>query len=133
MTNMLWVAQKAVFEALEAALALSNVPVFDHVPADQAYPYVSIDRQNTSRADYFDGEAANHFFYLSVWSDHRGMKQVTDILTTIETALHRKKLSLFSGEAVALKVTSVNCSKDADGLTYMGSAAISFLIDYHKD
>lgn len=132
MANYQWAAQLAVFEALEAALSDISVPVFDHVPPDQSYPYVSLDKQIVRRADCYDAQAADHLIWLTVWSDYRGMKEVTDILSVIEETFHRKKLTLSEGTAVAPKVSNVSASPDVDGLTYMGRAVIEFYIDYQK-
>lgn len=130
MANYLWAAQTAVFATLETALAPSNVPVFDQAPADQPYPYVLLDKQIVRPDDCLDAQEGDHLIWLSVWSDYRGMKEVTDIISVIKQAFHRQKLALSEGQASGVKVSNVSIDQDADGLTYMGRAVIEFHIDY---
>jgi len=112
---------KAVFEALDAAL---SVPVFDHVPQDQPAPFVALDSQDIADRDTLRDRARAHVLTISVWSQHRGQKQVLELLAEIDAALHDAKLALDTGVAVMARITDARSVLDADGLTYMGAVTL---------
>jgi len=65
--------QTAVYSALDAGL---SVPIYDSVPQDATYPYVTIDYQDSSRANWLSDRKDQKIMYFSVWSDYRGQKEV---------------------------------------------------------
>ncbi|MFP4538728.1 MAG: DUF3168 domain-containing protein, partial [Dichotomicrobium sp.] len=113
--------QKAVVDALDAAL---DTPVFDHVPQDQAMPFVSVAAQDIGDADTLTSRAWRHVLTLSVWSEHRGQKEVLEILAEIDGALHDAKLSLESGTAILARIVDSRSRADQDGKTYIGTVTL---------
>lgn len=113
--------QKAVYDALVAGL---SVPVFDHVPQGQAAPFVALSAQDVADRDIYASRGWLHVLSLNVWSQHRGQKQVLDILAEIDAALHDVSLSLDTGEAVLARVADARSVLDADGMTYRGAVTL---------
>ena len=73
-----WAFQKAVFEALTANANLMGAVsgVYDHVPADSAFPYVTIGETTVTdwSSKTFDGQV--HSVTLHVWSRGAGTQGV---------------------------------------------------------
>lgn len=118
--------QKAIYVALDTAL---SVPVFDHVPIGQSYPFVTIDAQDVHPNDYLVQQKSLRNIYLTVWSEKRGQKEVNSIMQDIYTALHRQQLTLDAGRIILCRVTRQNSRLDADGLSYMGSMTLEILTE----
>ena len=87
--------QRAIYQRLSAEL---TVPVFDAVPDDTLYPYVTI--------------------------DHQGQAEVRRILNEIDVALDERHLSVDEGRAVSVRVIASDTNREPDGRTYMGSATV---------
>lgn len=115
--------QKAVLEALNIALA-GTVPAYDHVPQDAAFPFVDMSSQQVLDNDADGVRSFEHLFYLAVWSDYRGQKEVLEILGRIHAGLHAKRLVLESGAFVNCRMTEQRTQLDQDGLTYQGAATL---------
>ena len=122
---------RAIRELLTTALA-GTCAVYDHPPRDAAMPFVTFDRHLTQPEDDLAEWMSVHDVTLTVWSDTRGPKQVREILGGIRKALHQVPLTLAAGEAVSCRVERTDATRDADGVTYMGTAQISVLTD-NKD
>ena len=115
--------QKAVLEALGIALA-GDVPVYDHVPDDALFPFVELSSQQVLDNDADGMPGFEHNFFLTVWSEYRGQKEIWEILGRIHTGLHDRKLILESGTQVNCRVTGQRTELDQDGLTYQGAVTL---------
>lgn len=113
-----------VLAACQIALAPLTVPVYDHVPQQRAYPFVSIDLQQVLANDGAETQGFIHNCYLSVWSEYRGQKEVWTILDALWRGLHDNNLRLETGILVLCQVTEQRCDLDADGLTYQGNLTL---------
>nr|WP_155664927.1 DUF3168 domain-containing protein [Pseudomonas aeruginosa] len=114
--------QQAVYQRLTAEL---SVPVFDAVPADTPYPYVTLDREVARNTSPISGrKRKQRLIYLSVWSDHQGQAEVRRILNEIDAALDERHLSVDEGRAVSVRVIASDTNREPDGRTYMGSATV---------
>lgn len=124
--------RQAVAKAIYAKLAadLAPVLVFDHVPADQAYPFVEVARHLDQPDDTLAEHGSVHLIYLSVWSSHRGRKEVNTILGSITEALHHKPLVLEDGEAILVEIIDTDAVRDADGITYQGTATVRLRVGH---
>lgn len=123
--------QTAIYTALNTALGSSPVvPVYDFVPQGTAYPYVTIDFQDDSNADFLSARKSRKIMYFAVWSDYRGQKEVLEIMSRIDTALHQKELVLSSGRIAQMRVLSKRTNREPDGLTYMGQLRLEVLLEY---
>ncbi|MDF3842671.1 DUF3168 domain-containing protein [Pseudomonas citronellolis] len=114
--------QRAIYQRLTAEL---SVPVYDAVPADTSYPYVTIDREVTQNTSPISGRRRKQrLIYLSVWSARQGQAEVKQILGEIEDALDERRLPVDEGRAVSVRVIASDTNREPDGRTYMGSATV---------
>lgn len=114
--------QAALYARLSDEL---SVPVYDAVPMNTPYPYVTIDSELMSNASPLSGrKRAIRLMYLSVWSDYRGQAEVKRLNAEIETALDGRPLVLADGRAFGVRVERMGTSRDADGLTYQGTVTV---------
>lgn len=121
--------QEAIYTALSGNVG-SGVAVYNHVPQDSAYPYVVIGGCEASEMDWLTTRLEDMHVYLSVWSQYKGSKQVLDIISAIDTALHNKRLQLDVGYNILTKIKKKRCSIDADGITYMGNLTLKCEVYY---
>lgn len=117
---------KAVLAELESALSVS---VYDGVPQGSAYPYVTLDTVSVAQEDYLNDRMERRTQTLTVWSTKKGQSEVLGILSDIEDALHRKKLTLDTGRVAGSYVTRKATFRDADGETFQGQIIFEFLIE----
>jgi Protein of unknown function (DUF3168) len=128
MSDAGWAIQTAIFTALNGNIG-AGVSVYNHVPQNAAYPYVVIDGCEIVSDDYFTERKSTYNVYLSVWSQYNGNRQVLDIISAIDTALHRKKLTLTFGSMVNMIIARKRCKIDADGITYMGAVSLNIIVE----
>lgn len=122
MANPGFALQKALYERLTTEL---SVPVYDAVPADTPYPYVTIDREVAQNTSPISGRRRKQrLIYLSVWSAHQGQAEVKRILGEIEDALDERRLPVDEGRTVSVRVIASDTNREPDGRTYMGSATV---------
>jgi len=120
--------QKALYDKLTESL---NVPVFDSVPAGTPYPYITLDYETADNLSPLSGKKReNRLFYLSVWSDYKGQSEVKSINSEISTALDEVKLPLSTGNAVSVRVIRTASTRDADGVTFMGSVTLRIITQH---
>lgn len=113
--------QKGVLRAGTIALADLGVRVFDSVPHSRAFPFVAMDLHQVLQNDGSEIHGFIHVFYLSVWSEYRGAKEVWEILDRLWRGLHDQRLLLENGAHVLCQVSEHHCDRDADGVTYQGN------------
>lgn len=117
--------QRALFERLSAEL---SVPVFDAVPMDTPYPYVTIDSETLTNSSPISGRnRAQRLFYLSVWSDYQGQAEVKRLNGEIYQALNERPLELSVGRAVSVRVQNMTSNREPDGRTYQGSVTVRII------
>jgi hypothetical protein len=123
--------QTALYSALTSAVSgLTPVPgVYDSVPKGVALPYVVIDAQQALDGDALVARRDDVFFYLSVWSDYPGQKQVLTIMDAIRAALHRQRLDVSTGRVVTVRVASLRTERDVDEQTYQGIITLRLLVE----
>ena len=117
-----WPLQKAVFDALSANTDLTAVVsgIYDHVPADTAFPYVTLGETTVSdwSSKSFDGQ--EHLLTLHVWSRAKGRKEAKEIMALVYDTLHDAALAVEGQELVNLRFDFAQTLKDPDGLTVHG-------------
>ena len=127
MTDLSWPVQQTVFTTLTGNAGIqvllgSPARVYDHVPTDATFPYLTIgdDTAREAGAKTFEGQEIT--LTLHAWSRQRGRNQTKDILAAAYTALHDQSLSLTGGTLVNLRYEFSDTFLDTDGLTYHGVA-----------
>jgi len=137
MSSIDFAVQKAIDALLVPALAslqapgmsAPGVPVYDHAPAGSAYPYVRYGRKIKTPDNLLAEKMARVQLSISVFSNFRGQEQVDEILARIEDTLDDASLTLATGEAVRCDLERADTTIDADGVTYMGSAIYTVLVN----
>lgn len=119
--------QTAIYTELDANL---SVPIYDSVPQDASYPYVTIDYQDSSNANYLSKRKDQKIMYFAVWSDYRGQKEVLEIMAELDSLLNDKKFNLTTGRIAQMRVLSKRTNREADGVTYMGQLRLQVLLEF---
>lgn len=100
------------------------VPVYDAVPLDTPYPYVTFDRVLSNNADPLASQRDERFIYLSVWSEYQGQMEVVGIMDQIREAIHEQRLPTTVGRVISVRFLRGDTSRDVDGGTYTGSVTL---------
>lgn len=124
--SAIFAVQKAVIARLTTALA--PVPVFDHAPPGQEFPFVAIGRQQVSPEDTFTEGVQRHVMTLTFLTQYRGQKQVLELVETARASLHRAHFALETGGLVSSLCGQIVTSIDADGLTWTGNLDVTFIV-----
>jgi Protein of unknown function (DUF3168) len=119
-----WALQKAVHVALTNATALTalmgGVRVFDDVPRNIPFPYIthgeSIVRDWSTATD----EGHEHSLSIHVWSQGAGRKQAHEILGLIERTLDQQALALDGHQLITLHHEHSEVRRESDGETWRG-------------
>lgn len=109
-----WPLQQAIYSALDAAL---SVPVYDDVPQDATFPYVTIGEDTV--ADRGTKAEAGQEFTVTVhaWSRQRGRKEAKEILGQIYAALHEQALTVTGFGVSLVRFEFADSFLDQDGVT----------------
>lgn len=131
-----WALQVAVVSALGPLAALKtamgvvsgNATVLDHVPENQAMPYVEYEDGDSAEWDTGAGDGGmeyghEHRFRLFCWSDYEGKKQAKEMLAAIETRLRdatNLDLSASGHRVVNIRMMFSYVLRDAERQAYYG-------------
>lgn len=128
--SLSFAVQKAVYAALVGPLAALSPPtaIVDHAVEDQAFPFVELSRVFLAPDHELAHRYTRYQLALTVFSTYRGQKQVLDILDAIDAALDDATLSLEQGTSVLVTRDRADTARDADGVTYTGSALYTLLV-----
>lgn len=132
MPNLAHIAlQKAVFLRLsgDSALAALVGGVYDRVPQDANFPYVSIDplkgtdwSTKTTRGMEFEVQ-------VNVWSREGGKKQAATIMEQIFALLHDASFSVENNTLVLSRLAHSTVNVEKDGWTYAGIMQFRMLLE----
>jgi len=116
--------QAALLSALDNAV---SCPVYDAVPQEASYPYMTMDYSVSTNEDFLGGERRDvRFYYLSIWSRAYGSAEVYSIMAEID-ALNETPMTLSSGDMVSLRVERKRTSREPDNLTFMGQVTLRII------
>lgn len=116
--------QTAIFAALGADTDLTGLlggaKIFDHAPANTAFPYVTFGR--TSVYDWSTGteSGAEQLFTLHVWSKARGKAETLAIMERAQHVLHDQPMALDEHHLVNLRLEFAEARLDEDLAVYHG-------------
>jgi hypothetical protein len=125
--------QKAIFVALEADAALAALlggpKIYDHAPADVAFPYVTFGR--TSIFDWStDTESGSELlFTLHVWSKRPGKREALAVIEAIRAVLDDAALDLDSHHLASLRLEFAEARYDEEQAVYHGLARFRALVE----
>lgn len=121
-----WAVQQAIFDALTGAAALTALlgdgaaGVYDDVPENATFPYVTIGETFLSPFDTKTEIGVEHVVVLHIWSRYEGAKECKQIMTAIYDALNRAALSVSGQTVVDSRFTFAQTMRDPDGETRHG-------------
>jgi len=86
---MLWDIQKAIYTELanDTTLMSKITGVFDEVPENQDYPYITLGEATINPYDTFGKKGKETTHTMHIWSDYQGTKELYDIFAEIERIL----------------------------------------------
>jgi len=118
--------QKAVFAALSAdagiVAALGEAKVFDRVPPNATFPYVTFGRTSIYDWSTASESGTEQLFTLHVWSKAHGKAETLSILERIGAVLHEQPLALDGHALVNLRREFFEVRFDDDLDLYHGLA-----------
>lgn len=122
--------QKAMYSALTGDSALDALinGVFDRVPDNTAYPYVTIG--NAQWRDWSTQSKQGSEIHLDVhaYSRKGGRKEALDILARVYAVLHDGSLSATGQHLVMMRCESAQVRQMEDGLSYIGEMNVRLLL-----
>lgn len=125
MSEAMFAVQDAVYDLLVAnagmQAVLGNPPrIYDYVPQNAAFPYLTLGDTRAENFDTKDGVGINQLITLHAWSRYRGQKEMKDILKAVNLALHRSSMTVSGYNFTDCRFESAETFLDDDGLTYHG-------------
>jgi hypothetical protein len=120
--------QKAIFDALKASPALAGGRVYDSVPANAEFPYVSIGEEQIVGDGNSCGDGWEIFADVHVWSRKPGFPEAKGIAATVVDRV--TAVTSVSGFAVIeVEFQDMRALRDTDGLTSHIVCSFRFIID----
>lgn len=126
------VVQTEIYQCLLADQALSAAisnRIYDSVPQDATFPYVTIGEDIHSAWDTHYEVGSWVSITIHVWSRHKGKQETKSIQGLIYNALHRVSLSSPGFNFTAVDFDSSQSFLDADGLTRHGVSTFRVLVE----
>jgi hypothetical protein len=120
--------QVALFDRLEAEVV--SCPIYDHVPMNAPFPYVTIGTEISTNDDALASRREIRLIYLAVWSDFEGQEQVKLLMAEIDAALHERPMPLTTGRVVSIRVIRKQAIPEPDGVTYQGSVTLRIITQH---
>jgi hypothetical protein len=116
--------QKAIYARLagDAALAdLVGARIYDNVPGDAGYPYLTLGEAAVD--DWSDGEAAGaeHRLVFNAYTRGGGRAEAKTVMGAVNAAIHDANLALDGHHLVNLRFVATETRREADGATWRGT------------
>lgn len=133
MREAAWELQKAVFKRLNEDSQLMSLvtAVYDFVPEEAEFPYVSIGEQTDVPFNTKFTVGENRTLVLHGWSDYPGKKQGYEINNLMLQALTKSPIQLEGGFSLQdfRKEPGSTVFQDIDGRTYHSVLRVRFYIN----
>lgn len=108
--------QRALFATLSANLA--DVEIYDHVPADAAYPYVTFGPATVRDIGGVDAPLDEHTALIFVWSKADSRVEAAETAAAVRAALEEAAVSLVGHTLVSRAVEQIETTRDAKTRIY---------------
>ncbi len=103
---------------------LGGEHVFDDVPRDAPFPYITIGEIETRDWSTQTSRGQEHSVTVNLWSRYRGRKQVQDLIAEVDRVLDGADLPLLNHRLVNLSTVFWTALRDPDGETYRGTVRL---------
>lgn len=117
MTGLASAFQKALYARLNGAL---GVPVYDKVPQDTPFPYVTIGDDTEIDWSTKDSPGKESTISIHTWSRYAGRLETKELLGKIEALLGDRPLTIPGYWNLLLYADFSTTMLDDDGVTYHG-------------
>lgn len=111
------------------ALMAVAAAIYDNVPKDGTFPYVSIGAWSGVEDDAEGISGREVTTQIDTWSRAPGSEQCQQMTDLVRRALHRQPLSLAQNALVDAWVISDDVRRDPDGLTWHGIVRVRALVE----
>lgn len=126
-----WVLQKAVYQRLTmdagVLAVLGGAKVFDDVPRQVAFPYVTFGAARSEDWSTGDSEGLEHTLVLNIWSRVGGRREVLGVGEAVRAALIETPLVMPGHRLVLMRLQALDVRRGADGETYQGTLRFQVL------
>lgn len=127
--------QKILYTTLNGDTTLQTLlggvnKVYDHVPQDSVYPYITLQPLPFTDRGNFTFEGFSCEYQINVWyrAPGRGMKSVQDIQARIDALLHKVSLCVDSWNVVNTRRTFIDIVVQDDNVTLQGIQRFNLLL-----
>ena len=114
--------QTAVYNALVADAPLMAIVsgVYDNVPQNTAFPYISLGEDITTPYDTDTFTGSSNLLTFHVWTRESGSKEAKEIMGIIYGILNRNILTVTDADTVDLLFITQTTTLDPDNITNHG-------------
>ncbi len=126
-----YAVQKAVYDVLsaDATLMATVSGIFDFVPQDTDYPYVTIGNSRLMDYSTVITTSFRQTLTIQVYSRSRGRKEVSDIMAQVHGLLHDTTPAADDHSIVDLRYVGGDITQNRDGLSYSGNMQFDVLVE----
>ncbi len=131
-----WPVQEAIHDALVGDTTLQTLVgtrVYDAVPDDATYPYVTIGDADATEWDTKNSFGMDQMLHIHTWSRYRGQREAKLIMSAIHGALHNQPLTVDGHDLISLRFSASFVVMDPDGLTRHGVSRFRAITDLQGD
>ena len=116
--------QKAIYERLSSDVPLGALiagRIYDNVPGDAGFPYMTLGEAQVSDWSTGDSEGGEHRLTFHVYSRGGGRAEAKTILGAVNAALHDASLTPENARLVSLRFLDAETRREPDGITWRGT------------
>lgn len=126
-----YAVQKAIHQVLsgDASLMALIDGVYDFVPADTQYPYVTLGDSRVQDHSTVGVQGFRQTLAVHIYSRARGRKEVTDIMARIYELLHETTPAADGHSITNIRFLASNIRLEKDGLTLHGAMQVDVLAE----
>lgn len=137
--DSLWRIQSGLYShlgndaALTSQLADASASIFDHVPANTAFPYITITDCAARPFDTQQYAGIEAIITIDSFSRAAGSQALRQITAALHDALHNKDFEIDGHTLLLCQAQDTLITQDTDGETYMGRQRFRLLVDTNAD
>lgn len=118
-TETLWRTQTAIYAHLSAALAVTTLlaqpdAVYDHVPANSAFPYIVLSDLSARPVDTQQYDGTEVLCTIESYSRQAGQQEIKKIADAISDALHNQNPAISGHIPVLCQMTDTHIEQMFD-------------------